>query len=158
MRRDGEVREVLPVAKRGRGGSRPGERARQNPDGSVVKKTTRETGPSAWQASAWLLERKFPGEFGRRVVEPGGEMKGSAAALAIIKINFGDEDEEGDEEGKARRTNGTVGRKTRLTPDDRRSWRILADSSSPRCAGSEVTRQKPGVEKRGCRKGLSSGR
>ncbi len=81
-------------------------------------------------------------------------MKGSAAALAIIKINFGDKDEE----GKARRTNGTVGRKTRLTPDDRRSWRILADSSSPRCAGSEVTRQKPGVEKRGCRKGLSSGR
>ena len=40
-------------------------------------------------------------------------MKGSAAAPAIIKINFGDEDEE----GKARGTNGTVGRKIRLTSD-----------------------------------------
>ena len=89
------------------------ERVRQNPDGSVVRETTRVTKPPTWQPAAWLLERKFPGEFGRRVVEPGGEMEGSAAAPTIVEINFGDEDEE----GKARGTNGRVGRKTRKTPD-----------------------------------------
>ena len=81
------------------------ERVRQNLDGSVVKEIVKETRPPAWQAAAWLLERKFPGEFGRRVVEPGGEMKGFAVAPAIIHVFFGD----GDEKRKAKGTNGTVG-------------------------------------------------
>ena len=34
-------------------------------------------------------------ELGRRVVEPGGEMKGSAAAPTTVNVFFGDEDEEG---------------------------------------------------------------
>ena len=53
------------------------------------------TKPPTWQAAAWLLERKFPGEFGRRVVEPEGKVKGSAATRTI-QIVFGDEDEEGE--------------------------------------------------------------
>lgn len=42
--------------------------------------------PTQWQAAAWLLERRFPDEFGRRNVEVSGPGGGSIAIEERTKI------------------------------------------------------------------------
>ena len=70
---------------------------REMPDGTKLKDITEETRPPLWTASAWLLERGYPAEFGRRI-EHAGEV--SSGPAPIINVVFSDEPE-GDENGKS---------------------------------------------------------
>lgn len=43
----------------------------------------------SWQAAAWLLERKYPARFGRRL-ELGGEVRGGPGGLDLTKLTTGE--------------------------------------------------------------------
>ena len=48
------------------------EYVRKSPDGSIIMTVTvTETRPPAWQPAGWLLERKIPVEFGKRLEHSG---------------------------------------------------------------------------------------
>ena len=68
------------------------EHIKRNPDGSELREVTRTRSPPMWAPSAWLLERKFPEEFGRRQIEVGGEVgiSGGASDGAPVRIVFDD--------------------------------------------------------------------
>lgn len=40
---------------------------KRHADGSITEERTREVQPASWQASKWLLEQKYPDEFGTRL-------------------------------------------------------------------------------------------
>ena len=62
------------------------EHVKRNPDGTELKEVTRTKHPPAWAPSAWLLERKYPGEFGRRVIEHDGKVDGGGPAQ--VRVEF----------------------------------------------------------------------
>ena len=44
----------------------------------------------AWQASAWILERRFPDEYGRRPVEVTGKDGGTARTDGVVHVYIPD--------------------------------------------------------------------
>ena len=55
----------------------------QHKDGTETKEVRRITRPPTWQPAAWLLERRFPGEFGRRFIEHAGKLETDAQATVV---------------------------------------------------------------------------
>jgi hypothetical protein len=60
-----EARRLLRISQAGEGGVVVSEKTTRYPDGRVVTEVQR-TVPQ-WQAHAWMLERKYPDRYGRRV-------------------------------------------------------------------------------------------
>lgn len=56
-------------------------------DGSITEERTREVQPASWQASKWLLEQKFPEEFGARLSVT-SESKSPAQRPVQLNIQF----------------------------------------------------------------------
>ena len=70
------------------------EHIRKLPNNAEIRDIIKETRPTVWQASAWLLERKFPGEFSKKVVEiEGGNF---TSPPPVFVIDFGADDEVAD--------------------------------------------------------------
>ena len=67
-------------------------------DGSQKVVETREEGAPSWQASAWLLERMFPDEFGRKGMQlnlaAGAQSGGGDGAAVKVQMVFDDGDTE----------------------------------------------------------------
>ena len=62
----------------------------EHKDGTQTKEVRRTTRPPTWQPAAWLLERRFPGEFGRRMIEHAGKLE-TDASPTTVNVVFGDE-------------------------------------------------------------------
>ena len=63
------------------------------PDGSeTTETTTTETAP-VWTASAWLLERRVPDRYSRRVVQVEGEIKGPPNIIQLMPVAAPQHDE-----------------------------------------------------------------
>jgi hypothetical protein len=60
-----EVRRLLRISQAGQGGVVVYERTITHPDGRVEREV-RRTAPQ-WQCDAWVLERKFPDRWGKRM-------------------------------------------------------------------------------------------
>ena len=68
-------------------GTKVVEVTRDDGKGNVVTETRRETNPPSWQASAWLLERKFPLEYARRTYD---ESTTNDANRPVVTLVFDD--------------------------------------------------------------------
>ena len=64
--------------------------------------TVRETVSPSWQASAWLLERKFPEEFARKVIEHWGLDSNPSSAVTLV-FDDGKSEDLAEAEKKARK-------------------------------------------------------
>ena len=65
------------------------------PDGeTIVTETVTTESPPTWQPSAWLLERRFPEEYGRRT-EISGELKGGPAPVINLVCAQDSKDDDG---------------------------------------------------------------
>jgi hypothetical protein len=60
-----EARRLLRITQAGEGGVVIYEKTTTRPDGTVIREVQR-TAPQ-WQSHAWMLERKYPDRYGRRV-------------------------------------------------------------------------------------------
>ena len=60
-------------------------------DAKTVKEITRETRPPTWAPAAWLLERRRPDLFGRRI-EHAGEIATPSDGPKVIQLVFADEE------------------------------------------------------------------
>ena len=63
-------------------------------DGTEIVETTRTQIPPGWQAGAWLLERKFPEKYGRRIIGHEGIPEPAAQDGVNIRLVFDDGDSE----------------------------------------------------------------
>ena len=66
-------------------------------DGKLVTETTTITRPPTWQPAAWLLERRFPGEYGRRFIEHAGKLD-TDGEPKVVHVVFGTETDPEDPE------------------------------------------------------------
>ena len=62
----------------------------------VLEEITEEIRDSTWQASGWLLERKFPEEFGKRI-EHAGKIDGPAPVYQLLPAKAEGENDAKDE-------------------------------------------------------------
>ena len=64
-----------------------------NAKGEIVsKEETSEALPPNWHAAAWLIERRFPHKYGRKVIENTGTL-GVQGSTNPVQIVFGNQDE-----------------------------------------------------------------
>lgn len=69
------------------------EAQRANEALSAIRRAARD---GQWQAAAWLLERRYPGEYGRTVQEHRGKQE----LIVVYKRDWRGRDEHGDEHGE----------------------------------------------------------
>ena len=55
-------------------------------DGRETTETTTTTTAPLWTASAWLLERRVPDRYSRRVVQVEGEIKGPPNIIQLMPV------------------------------------------------------------------------
>ena len=77
------------------------EHVREDADGKITKEIVKETRPPTWQPMAWLLERRRPELFGRRL-EHAGEVK--LGPPTTVEVVFTPEEEETDGKGDEAKT------------------------------------------------------
>ena len=58
--------------------------------GERTEEVKTEERPPLWTPAAWLLERRFPAEFGRTVLEHAGRIEGGGGEPRTIKVVFVD--------------------------------------------------------------------
>ena len=77
------------------------------PDGTKQQEVKVVYQPPTWQPSAWMLERKFPDLFGRRIIKHEGEVASpGGGGPPVVQVQFVDPSEasagaDGGEEGDA---------------------------------------------------------
>ena len=56
------------------------------PNGNVIRETTKTESAPLWTASAWLLERRLPDTYGRRVVQHDGKIDTGPAGTVKVEL------------------------------------------------------------------------